>query len=305
MTKILEKLTFLCLISMFPALSVVGQSEAIKKIEQSPLIKDLSEMIADKATLKRDLVIVDSIMLLKQLVEEDFNNEFPADDLYETWDTQFINPYKNISVPDSFRVDVSAFCMPFEGKITSPFGYRKRRFHYGTDIKLQTGDTVRAAFDGKVRIQSYQRRGYGYYMLIRHSNGLETVYGHLSKFLIGPEDTVKAGDPIALGGNTGRSTGSHLHFEIRFLGNAINPQEIVDFDHFSTFDDYYLFVKGKSGKGNKYVAGNQGTVYHRIKSGDTLGKIAKKYGVSINQLCRLNNIKSTTTLRVGRTLRCS
>jgi murein DD-endopeptidase MepM/ murein hydrolase activator NlpD len=154
-------------------------------------------------------------------------------------------------------------------------------------------------------VQRYERKGYGYFLVIRHSNGLETVYGHLSKFLVEPDDIVKAGDPIGLGGNTGRSFGSHLHFEMRFLGQAIDPQTIVDFDNFSTFDDYFIFYKnGINSANNKFASGN-GIIYHRIKSGDTLGAIAKKYGTTVTQLCRLNGIKSTKTLRIGSTLRCS
>ena len=105
-------------------------------------------------------------------------------------------------------------------RITDVFGYRprRRRAHYGLDIKVYVGDTIRAAFDGKVRVVKNQgRRGYGKYVVIRHDNGLETVYGHLSKQLVDTNQLVKAGEPIALGGNTGRSTGSHLHFETRFL----------------------------------------------------------------------------------------
>ena len=121
--------------------------------------------------------------------------------------------------------------MPCDGYVTSPYGYRRRfrRMHKGIDLKVQTGDTVYAAFNGKVRLTKYERRGYGYYVVIRHENELETVYGHLSKFLVEPDQYVKAGDPIALGGNTGRSFGSHLHFETRFMGYAINPSAIFDF----------------------------------------------------------------------------
>jgi murein DD-endopeptidase MepM/ murein hydrolase activator NlpD len=234
---------------------------------------------------------------------------FPADDLYDgEWNKEFVKAYSNIAIPDSFRIDVTGFIMPVQGRVTSPYGPRRRRFHYGTDVKLQTGDTVLAAFDGKVRVKKYERRGYGYYLVLRHPNGLETVYGHLSKFLVEADETVKAGQPIALGGNTGRSYGSHLHFECRFLGQAIDPSKIVDFENFCTFDESYVFQKDKSGRptSNKYTATGNGQIkYHRIRQGDTLSVIAKKYGVSIDSLCRLNGIKKTTVLRVGRSIRCS
>lgn len=136
-------------------------------------------------------------------------------------------------MPDSCVIDCSTFVLPMDSmtRVTSKYGPRRRRMHKGIDLKVQIGDTIRAAFDGKVRIKNFERRGYGYYLVIRHPNGLETVYGHLSKFLVGVNDIVRAGDPIALGGNTGRSTGSHLHFETRFLGQAINPADIIDFEN--------------------------------------------------------------------------
>ena len=296
----LRKLLFLILI-LVPSITIMGQDVVIKKVESKPLINTNSELTADKETLKRVLIVVDSVMLKLQLEEE---GEFPAEDLYEgNWNTQNVGAYGNVAIPDSFSIDVSNFETPFEGRVTSKFGPRRGRFHYGTDIKLQVGDTVRAAFDGKVRVQRFERRGYGYFIVLRHSNGLETVYGHLSKFLVEPDQAVKAGEPIALGGNTGRSFGSHLHFETRFLGQAIDPQSIIDFENSSTYDDYYVFHKNKANTNNKFASGD--IIYHRIKSGDTLGAIARKYGISVTQLCRLNGIKSNKILRIGSTLRCS
>ena len=130
-------------------------------------------------------------------------------------------------------------------KITSPFGPRWRRMHNGLDLKVNIGDTIVAAFDGKVRIVKYERRGYGKYVVIRHDNGLETIYGHLSKQLVEENQLVKAGEVIGLGGNTGRSTGSHLHFETRFLGIAINPIYMFDFPKQDIVADTYTFRKTK------------------------------------------------------------
>jgi murein DD-endopeptidase MepM/ murein hydrolase activator NlpD len=303
MIHFLQRLSFLFVLTLIPSIVALGQELAIKKIESKPLIKTPGDLTADKEILKRELVVADSTMMILQLEEEDEN--FPAEDVYEgSWNTEHVKAYENVAIPDSFNINVGGFVIPFEGRITSKFGPRRGRFHYGTDIKLQTGDTVRAAFDGKVRVQRYERRGYGYFLVLRHSNGLETVYGHLSKFLVEPDRIVKAGEPIGLGGNTGRSFGSHLHFEMRFLGQAIDPQHIVDFENASTFDDYYVFYKNKVNTNNKFASGG-GVIYHRIKSGDTLGAIARKYGTTVTQLCRLNGIKPNKILRIGSALRCS
>ena len=193
-------------------------------------------------------------------------------------------------------------------KITSPFGPRWRRMHNGLDLKVNIGDTIVAAFDGKVRIVKYERRGYGKYVVIRHDNGLETVYGHLSKQLVEENQLVKAGEVIGLGGNTGRSTGSHLHFETRFLGIAINPIYMFDFPKQDIVADTYTFRKAKGVKraGSHDTQVADGTIrYHKVKSGDTLSRIAKLRGVSVSTLCKLNRIKPTTTLRIGQVLRCS
>lgn len=172
--------------------------------------------------------------------------EEPELDIYtEGWDSKMVNCYGNMDVPDQVVIDVTNYSMPCPGYVTSPYGYRKRfkREHKGIDLKVNVGDTVRAAFDGKVRIINFERKGYGNYVVVRHTNDLETVYGHLSKFLVEPDQYVKAGEPIALGGNTGRSTGPHLHFETRYMGYPINPAAIFDFANQTTHTDIYTFNK--------------------------------------------------------------
>ena len=266
------------------------------------------DLIARQAPVDRKLKSVDSLALQKQIRAE--QALYPGLDLYPSWNNELVQAYGNAIVPESYTFDLKSFCMPTEHtRITDVFGYRprRRRAHYGLDIKVYVGDTIRAAFDGKVRIKNFERRGYGYYLVIRHPNGLETVYGHLSKFLVGVNDIVRAGDPIALGGNTGRSTGSHLHFETRFLGQAINPADIIDFENSIPHQDQYVFrnVKINGRKSNIYTSSNSQMVYHRVKSGDTLGKIARIYGTTVNELCRLNGLKSTSMLRIGQSIRCS
>ena len=245
--------------------------------------------------------------LQKQIRAE--QSEYPALSLYPNWNNQYAHAYGNAIIPDTYTIDLTGFHMPTPStKITSPFGPRWRRMHNGLDLKVNIGDTIVAAFDGKVRIVKYERRGYGKYVVIRHDNGLETIYGHLSKQLVEENQLVKAGEVIGLGGNTGRSTGSHLHFETRFLGIAINPIYMFDFPKQDIVADTYTFrkTKGVRSAGSHDTQVADGTIrYHKVKSGDTLSRIAKVRGVSVSTLCKLNRIKPTTTLRIGQVLRCS
>ena len=250
---------------------------------------------------------IDSLALQKQIRAE--QSEYPALSLYPNWNNQYVHAYGNAIIPDTYTIDLTGFHMPTPStKITSPFGPRWRRMHNGLDLKVNIGDTIVAAFDGKVRIVKYERRGYGKYVVIRHDNGLETVYGHLSKQLVEENQLVKAGEVIGLGGNTGRSTGSHLHFETRFLGIAINPIYMFDFPKQDIVADTYTFrrTQGSKRAGSHDTQVADGTIrYHKVKSGDTLSRIAKLRGVSVSTLCKLNRIKPTTTLRIGQVLRCS
>jgi len=265
------------------------------------------DLIARQAPIDKKLKSVDSLALQKQIRAE--QSEYPALSLYPNWNNQYVHAYGNAIIPDTYTIDLTGFHMPTPStKITSPFGPRWRRMHNGLDLKVNIGDTIVAAFDGKVRIVKYERRGYGKYVVIRHDNGLETVYGHLSKQLVEENQLVKAGEVIGLGGNTGRSTGSHLHFETRFLGIAINPIYMFDFPKQDIVADTYTFRKAKGVKraGSHDTQVADGPIrYHKVKSGDTLSRIAKLRGVSVSTLCKLNRIKPTTTLRIGQVLRCS
>ena len=265
------------------------------------------DLIARQAPIDKKLKTVDSLALQKQIRAE--QSEYPALSLYPNWNNQYVHAYGNAIIPDTYTIDLTGFHMPTPStKITSPFGPRWRRMDNGLDLKVNIGDTIVAAFDGKVRIVKYERRGYGKYVVIRHDNGLETVYGHLSKQLVEENQLVKAGEVIGLGGNTGRSTGSHLHFETRFLGIAINPIYMFDFPKQDIVADTYTFrrTQGSKRAGSHDTQVADGTIrYHKVKSGDTLSRIAKLRGVSVSTLCKLNRIKPTTTLRIGQVLRCS
>ena len=180
------------------------------------------DLLAKQAPIDRKMRGVDSIALQRLVVKE--NGAIPSASLYSSWNNSTVNPYSSIVLPEKFDIDLVGFVMPTDSRVvTSNFGQRWGRAHKGIDIKVYVGDTIRAAFDGMVRIVDYEGKGYGKYIVIRHDNGLETLYGHLSQQLVKINQPVKAGDVIGLGGNTGRSTGSHLHFETRLLGQAINP----------------------------------------------------------------------------------
>ena len=211
--------------------------------------------------------------------------------------------------------DSSEFVPPVLGKLTSDFGWRSNRPHYGVDIKLETGDKVVSVFEGVVRIAKFSN-SYGNVVVVRHFNGLETLYAHLSKLEVKSGDAVKVGDLIGLGGNTGRSFGSHLHFEVRYLGEPINPHNVFAISdstfalnsdeiqltknsfRISTHGDNHVHVhhvkKGKSSKSAKF---------HNVKRGETLYAISRKYNVPVAKLCKLNHISSRSTLSVGQRIK--
>ena len=254
---------------------------------------------------KRDTVNVYQEMLNDE--SDDLMENHPAEDIYNNiWTSDKLNPYKIPidSLPDSVTVDVSRFQVPVPGYVTSHFGPRRYRYHYGIDLKVNIGDTVLCAFSGKVRIINYENRGYGNYIVVRHDNGLETVYAHLSQVLVTLNQNLKCGDLIALAGNTGRSTGPHLHFETRYLGNAINPAHIIDFEAGDVIEDNYLITKKSSFYyQHEAKALKKTSKYYKVRRGDTLSRIAARRGMSVKQLCRLNGIKKRSHIRPGRRLR--
>jgi len=219
------------------------------------------------------------------------------------------------------------YCIPFDGRMTSGFGYRHGRNHNGVDLDLEEGDTIRAAFDGKIRYAQFHDNGFGNLVIIRHYNGLETYYGHGSKLLVGPNQEVKAGDPIALGGNTGHSYGAHLHFEVRFYDVPIDPELIFNFKYKQVNDNLLVhrgvFVDGgyrstarvddspatvgsstsNTGGPTNSTSSSSSTKTHKVRSGDTLGKIAEQYHTTVSKLCSLNGMKSTDIIQIGQVLK--
>lgn len=283
-------------------------------------------LIARQENIGNQISSKDTQAFLDNLFKDE---EEPELDIYnEGWNSRSVNAYAGMAVPDTKTIDVSEFAMPCPGYVTSPYGYRRRfrREHKGIDLKLQTGDTVYAAFDGRVRLTNFERRGYGYYVIVRHPNGLETVYGHLSRFLVKPDQDVKAGEPIALGGNTGRSFGSHLHFETRFMGIPINPAAIFDFANQTVHTDTYTFDKNTYKRARNFdpAANEQYASKYRasrpasqsatassgsrsrnytVRRGDTLSRIASRNGVTVRQLCKLNGLTTKSKLQPGKKLR--
>lgn len=255
------------------------------------------------------------------------------------WSNAGVNVYRGMAKPEKLVVDLRDFSMPIKSRIiTSNYGYRQRfhRNHYGLDIKGYTGDTIYAAFSGKVRVRKYDANGFGYYVVIRHPNGLETVYGHLSRQLVHENQEVKSGQPIGLCGNTGRSFGSHLHFETRILGEAINPALMFDFASQDVVSDTYTY-RSNEGKSmpiatpiNSYaevkVSNNDvdndkvaestnkktstknsrknesSTTKHKVKPGENPSTIAKKYHMSVAELYRMNRGLNATRMQPGQTL---
>ena len=284
------------------------------------------DLLARQAPIDKKMKAVDSVALHRLIQAEQM--ETPSADLYEDWNNRYA--HRATALPDSFRINLKNFCMPTTSRvITSNFGSRWGRQHKGIDVKVYTGDTIRAAFNGKIRIVRYEAAGYGKYVVIRHNNGLETIYGHMSKHLVAENDEVRAGDPIGLGGNTGRSTGSHLHFETRLCGVALNPALMFDFRNQDVVDDYYMFRKntyeGESiaanhlrGTGSgKYGSDedielataapaatyNTSVRFHKVKAGETLSSIAKKRGTTISAICKLNRIGKNIRLMPGQILK--
>jgi len=265
-----------------------------------------------------------------------------ADSVFtEYWDTRAVNPYKEVpeNLPDRFSLwivdTLDSYVCPYVTHPRSLFGYRHGRRHQGIDLPYPAGTPVRVAFDGKVRISDYVG-GYGNLVVVRHANGLETFYGHLSRRDVESGDWVSAGDIIGLGGSSGRSTGPHLHFETRYRGAAFDPSWLIDFETgtlrhrllkirswyfnpnqryvqsvddedeiFRTDEEDRLLAEEQAKKEAAARAAAEAAAmkYHTVRSGDTLSAIARKYNTSVAEICRLNGIKATTILQIGRRLR--
>ena len=255
------------------------------------------------------------------------------DTFVKDWVPNAINPFKTLldSLPlrnSICLVDTaSTFVCPNPTKVFSRFGYRHGRRHQGVDLPLKTGTPVVAAFDGRVRVSTYNK-GYGNLVVIRHENGLETYYGHLSKREVEVGDWVHAGDQIGLGGSTGRSTGPHLHFETRYQGYAFDPEWIADYEKGELRKNVFVLRRSYLDAGSRYVpesldeeddvygadekiveeekrlAAERAAIrYYTVKKGDSLGAIARKQGKSLNAIIKLNPGINPDKLSIGQKIR--
>lgn len=241
----------------------------------------------------------------------------------EFWDTTTFNPYKNeiIQFPFNIQFEDSIFTSPIKRAkvVTSRYGWRKGRPHRGIDIDLITGDSVVSVLDGIVRFARYSS-GHGKVVVVRHYNGLETAYAHLSKISVKPNDTIKKGQLLGKGGSTGRSTGSHLHLVTSFKGQYIHPEYLFDFSDANTIRSKEIWVTKEWTRASFYSSRRKPKLklfssekealaslvktrmIYVVKSGDTLSRISKKNNVSIASICKANAIRKSSTLRIGQKL---
>lgn len=266
--------------------------------------------------------IIHAPVLLEMLSKEDSLKNIPFYAYYGSWDNEFIW-HKRKSIPfvhdtlvlNLIHEDCDFYFPTDKGHQTSPFGPRWGRMHYGLDLDVETGDPVMAAFEGLVRISDYSD-SYGNVVVIRHPNGLETLYAHLSKRIAEEGQYVQPGEIIGLGGNTGRSYGSHLHFETRYLGNPFDPNYLINANQKQLRDTVFYLTPQKLEKNSENISVNakkteapstkskkSGGQTHVVRSGETLSYIAKKHHTTVSNLCRLNKIKPTTKLKVGQRIK--
>lgn len=307
----------------FTSSSLMAQNRK-KTDKKNPLLANNISVL--KQAQRLDSIIASQLAMNNEFLELDSDN--PASELYEgAWSSRGVNANRLTldKMPDSVNFDLCGYVHPIEGELTSLFGPRTRKYHYGVDLELDNGDPIVSAWDGKIRVTSFDRGGYGHYIVVRHDNGLETVYGHLSDIKVFEGQTVRAGQIIGLGGSTGRSTGPHLHFETRFLGNPINPERFIDFENSEVWANNYYMIKDVAFDYIQYTR-NPGRYYsrdteefqqhnkksarakaktknHKVKKGETLSHIADRYNVSIKTICRRNGIKRNAFLRPGQSIK--
>lgn len=306
-------------------LEVIYDEEEYKGVPAEPVEEEEEENLMYQVPFFRETPEVEDDE------DSDLPETFPLNDegaesedeiLLEGFDTMMIHlPKFDVStITDPIYIELRndaaghkfTWPTPWTARPTSHFGPRRRRFHYGLDLAQPTGEPIYAAFDGVVRI-SKRNKSYGNLVILHHANGLETYYAHMSKRLVSVGDQVKSGEVIGLCGNTGRSFGSHLHFEVRYMGNALNPEDVIDCSTHDLVSDrleltsksFRKVAKGGSRGSSVGTSGSGSTGWYRVRQGDTLEKIARRNGTTVKRLCQLNGIKQTKILHPGDRLKVS
>lgn len=300
----------------------VGYLKSLSSYTDSLLFKNVVNLAKTKSVISEEPFTINwapsnKVVKISDQIQID-SVWVTAYEYYSKWDSHYVDIYdfEANQIKDTIFLKLynleagESWNMPLvKTVVTSGFGPRWGRIHYGLDINLRMGEAIYSTYDGIVRVKGYDRNGWGYYYLVRHKNGIETLYGHLSKHIAELGDEVKAGDLLGHGGSTGRSTGPHLHYEARYQGLAFDPNRIFDFQKMEAKTRILPITKSLfTTYSNSQSAPNKGTTsrsaaYHKVKNGETLGSIARKYRVSISQITRLNGIKSTSILRIGQNLR--
>lgn len=251
-------------------------------------------------------------------------NPMEYDGFTDHWECDKVNPYRDVVLPTPFKIefDQSTFTHPVDNDIvvTSRFGRRRRRPHRGLDLDLVTGDVVRSVLSGKVRFVGYSR-GHGKTVIIRHANEVETVYAHLSEYAVNVNDIIDEGQIIGMGGNTGRSTGSHLHLEVRYKGVCIHPEYVFNFDGSQSIRGSELWVSNGWRSPKSHSAYRKSKVipllteedaiaaqkaeprFHRVRSGETLSHIAQRYHLRLREIYNLNAISKNSILSIGQIIK--
>lgn len=317
---------FILSIAMLPAISAANDVLAMASPDNNETIQEsaiadstISESTAESAPSEEDVAsanesnIAEATNSEEAVTEEASAEDTAADENVasaESEDSEELDSLQESSLDESSTafLDFSGAHFPtIHGtRLNSPYGIRKHRLHRGVDMHINIGDSIVAAYPGKVVVSKYNRRGYGHYVMIEHANGTRTLYGHLKKRLVNVGDVVEGGQLVGWGGNTGRSSGPHLHFEIRYGEVNIDPATVFNIEEGTLLENTEHFSIASAVESHNEIQKELSKHrYHRIRSGDTLGKIARLYGTTIEKLCRLNGIKRTSILRIGQTLRCS
>lgn len=290
---------------LFQRIRGMGNDEMVVLIDSLFELDTVPYALVNEINLYVDQLPTQAEVDQSRLLAWSHGPEGPAAELYGTWDCSGPNCYANLpfagdSTIQLKLIDASQSCgyqVPVPAKLTSRFGYRDGRNHNGIDLDLEVWDSVRSSFPGVVRFAAAYG-GFGRLVVVRHYNGLETFYAHLHRFKVEVGQEVEAGDVIGLGGSSGHSTGSHLHFETRYKGIPIDPARLIDLSTGNLLCDTLVIKRQRNG----YAAYPKGTRFHTVAKGEGLVAIAADYGVPVPALCYLNGLPERARLRVGQRL---